>query len=216
MKPITILLALLLLPGTPVRAAPAIDPAPGTLVPAAGRFLVARRDLYAPFFSRSVVYLIQHDDAGTAGVIVNRPLGKRAADLLPDLSSPWLDAFPVYRGGPVSPRIMLLLFRGSYRTELAQHVSNDVYASSDSTMLEQLMRDHKPVSELRLFAGHAGWLPGQLAAELARGDWYVTEGDPDMLFSGAADGLWRKLIDRLDPQGILVLRQAGRATASRL
>jgi putative transcriptional regulator len=214
MKPITVLLALLLLLAG--RTVPAGDPAPGTLEPAAGRFLVAQRNLYAPFFTRTVIYLIQHNSAGTVGVIVNRPLGKTAAEVLPDRQYPVLDSYPVYQGGPVNSGIMLMLFRGHYLTDLAQHVSHDIYASSDSAMLAQLMLAHKPVSELRMFAGQAGWLPGQLAAELARDDWYVTEGDPDALFADDTHDLWRTLIDRLDPQGILVQRHDVRTATPRL
>jgi putative transcriptional regulator len=214
MKPITVTLALLLLLAG--HSAPAGDSATGRLEPAAGRFLVAQRNLYAPFFTRSVIYLIQHNSAGTVGVIVNRPLGKTAAEVLPDRQFPVLDTYPVYQGGPVNTRVMLLLFRGHYQTELAQHVSHDIYASSDNAMLAQLMLAHKPVSELRMFAGQAGWLPGQLAAELARDDWYVTEGDPDTLFADETNDLWQTLIDRLDPQGILVQRHTVRTATPRL
>jgi putative transcriptional regulator len=199
-----------------LQAAPTGEPISGPLEPAAGRFLVARRDLYAPFFSHSVIYLLQHNSAGTVGVIVNRPLGKTAAELLPDLQDQGLGSYPVFNGGPVNPRIMVLLFRGDYQQEPALHVSDDVYASSDSAMLAQLLVARKPVNELRMFAGQAGWLPGQLSRELARDDWYVTEGDPDALFSGDTRSLWRKLIDRLDPLGMLVQQHAGEMPVPRL
>jgi putative transcriptional regulator len=198
-----------------VAEPPAGTPVAGQLAPAAGRFLVARRDLYAPFFSRSVIYLVQHNSTGSVGVIVNRPLGKSAAELLPDLQEPELSTYPVYIGGPVNPRIIVLLFRGNRPMQTALHVSDGVYASSDSAVLAQLIVSQKPVNELRMFAGQAGWLPGQLSGELAREDWYVTEGDPDVLFSDNTGDLWRRLIDRLDPQGIMVLQHAGDTPAPR-
>lgn len=217
MSPLTNIFAMLLLfQALLLQAAPAREPISGPLEPAAGRFLVARRDLYAPFFSHSVIYLLQHNSAGTVGVIVNRPLGKTAAELLPDLQDQGLGTYPVFNGGPVNPRIMVMLFRGSYSTELALHVSDDVYASSNTAMLAEIKTTRKPGSELRMFAGQASWAPGQLARELGQGTWYVTEGDPDALFAGDADYLWRKLINRLDPQGIMVRQQTDLMDAARL
>jgi len=219
MTPITIMIAVLLFltgsalgaPSPPAGAADA-----GALEPAAGRFLVARRGLYGPYFTRTVIYLIQHNSEGSVGVIVNRPLGKNVADVLPDMHAIELGSYPVYNGGPVNPRIMVMLFRGNYSTELALHVSDDVYASSNLAMLTQMMTTRKPGSELRMFAGQANWVPDQLAREIAQGYWYVTEGDPDALFSNDADYLWNKLINRLDPQGIIVLQHSGPADAARL
>ena len=218
MKPVTTLItALLLLAGSAAAAAPEPGQETGaSLEPAAGRFLVARRGMHGPYFSRTVIYLIQHNSAGTLGVIVNRPLGLTAAEVLPDMHAVELDDYPVYIGGPVNPHIMVLLFRGDYQTELAQRVHDDIYASSDSAMLAQLVLDRKPVSELRMFAGQTGWSVGQLAEELEQDDWYVTEGDPDALFSDDTVNLWEKLINRLDPLGILVLRQGGPDTDARL
>ncbi|MGB5474205.1 MAG: YqgE/AlgH family protein [Gammaproteobacteria bacterium] len=207
MKLITRVIAALLLAGNAVSAAPAGTAAAGTLEPAAGRFLVASRGLYGPYFSKSVIYLLQHNSTGTVGLIVNRPLGRNVAEVLPDVTTFGLGGYPVYNGGPVNPNIMVMLFRGSYSTELAVHVDGDVYASSNSAILEQMMTEQKPARELRMFAGQAGWLPGQLARELVQGSWHVTDGDPDTLFAGGGNDLWIKLIDRLDPLGILVMDQ---------
>jgi len=216
MKPITCVIAAFLLAGNALCAAPADTAAAGTLEPAAGRFLVASRGLYGPYFSKSVIYVLQHNSTGTVGVIVNRPLGRNVAEVLPDMQTLELGGYPVYNGGPVNPRIMVMLFRGSYSTELALHVSDDVYASSNTAMLAEIKTTRKPGSELRMFAGQASWAPGQLARELGQGTWYVTEGDPDALFAGDADYLWRKLINRLDPQGIMVRQQTDLMDAARL
>lgn len=214
MKPTMPLLALLVL--LAASAAPAVSAADDTLAPAAGRFLVAQRGLTGPYFSHSVIYLLQHDATGTLGVIVNRPLGTQAGEVLPDLQTDALGSYPVYIGGPVNPRTVVLLFRGSYPSGLALHVAADVYASSDSLVLSQMKKEQKPAHELRLFAGSAGWAPGQLARELVQGSWYVTEGDPDAIFSADTDRLWSRLIDRLDPLGILVMDRTLPAAAPRL
>jgi putative transcriptional regulator len=172
---------------------------------AAGHFLVARRNLHGPYFSRTVIYLLQHDEHGTVGLVVNRPLGKRVADMLPDTHSFEIGAYPVYNGGPVSPHIMVMLFRGVYHTDKALLVSDGVYASSNLAMLGEMLMAHKPDNELRMFAGQANWQPGQLQQELESHAWYVTAGDPALLFEGDVDHLWQRLINQIDPVGIVAV-----------
>lgn len=211
-KPLPRLLILLLL----LTGPPAARAADDGLAPAPGRFLVAQRGLSGPYFSRTVVYLLQHDSTGTLGVIVNRPLGVTAAEVLPELQAADLGSYPVFTGGPVNPSLVVMLFRGRYPSGLAVHITADVWASSDTAMLERMKQEHKPEHELRLFTGSAGWAPGQLDRELTAGSWYVTEGDPDAVFTADSYRLWYRLINRLDPTGILVLAQDPAAVSPRL
>jgi putative transcriptional regulator len=177
------------------------------MVPAPGRFLVARRDLEGPFFPRTVIYLLQHDAEGTLGLVVNRPIGYQAADLLPELEGTRVGSYPVFNGGPVGAHIMIMLLKDIADTDPALEVIDGIYASSDAELLERMVAKEKPASELRLFIGHAGWLPGQLERELRENSWFVTDGDPAAVFSGDVLELWRRLIERLDPPGIMVLHQ---------
>lgn len=197
-----------LLAASGVTAEPSITPRTDqTAQPeaAAGRFLVARRNLYGPYFTRTVIYLLQHNEYGTVGLVVNRPLGKQIADLLPDMHSFEIGAYPVYNGGPVSPHIMVMLFRSEYHTDKALLVSDDVYASSNMAMFGEMLKAHKPDNELRMFAGQANWKPGQLQQEIESLAWYVTAGDPALLFEGEPSHLWKDLINQIDPLGIIAV-----------
>jgi len=171
--------------------------------PAAGKFLVAQRGLSGPYFSRTVVYLLKHDEQGTVGLIVNRPIDKIVSDVLPDMYSLEHGSFPLYYGGPVSPRIMVMLIRDDLDSELALRVTDGVYASSNLALLTKLIVSRKPGDELRFFVGQANWIPGQLEKELQQDAWFVTAGDPEEIFAGNTDKLWQKLINRLDPLGII-------------
>ena len=187
---------------------------PGGLEPAAGRLLVAQRSQYGPYFARSVVYLLQHDADGSVGLVLNRPLNKRVEELLPELRNHKLGNFPVYFGGPVSIRVMVMLFRGNYDSELALHVDADIYASSNVGMMGQLMLENKPQTELRLFAGQANWNPGQLQQELEQDSWFVIRADPELLFAADTARLWERLINALDPAGIIVRSSDSDLTAT--
>jgi putative transcriptional regulator len=197
----------LLLTGIGASAGPALpvaNPAPvteTTLAP--GVLLVARRGQYGPYFAKTVVYLLEHDQTGSVGLVLNRPLGKRVAEMLPDIQSFGIGSYPVYNGGPLSPHIMVMLFRGKYPADLALHVRDDIYASSNLKMLGKLLQADKPASELRLFAGQANWEPGQLEQEVDNASWYVIAGNAALLFEGNPDRLWQRLINQLDPMGIV-------------
>jgi len=208
---ITAILTLLLLPGSANRGAAATfppTPHPGgnALEPAPGRFLVAQRGLYGPYFSRTVIYLLQHDAEGSLGLVVNRPINYHASDVLPELEGTQVGSYPLFNGGPVGVHMMIMLVKDIPDTELALKIIDGVYASNNQELLDRMVAKQKPASELRLYIGHAGWLPGQLERELRENSWYVTDGDPAAVFSDEAGDLWGSLIDRIDPTGILVSR----------
>lgn len=174
--------------------------------PAPGRFLVAQRGLSGPYFSRTVIYLLQHDDEGSLGLVVNRPISYSASDVLPTLEGTQVGSYTLYNGGPVGVHMMIMLVKDIPDTDLALKVIEGVYASNDKELLDRMVARQKPASELRLYIGHAGWLPGQLERELQENSWYVTDGDPAAIFSDDTTSLWQNLIDRIDPTGIMVLR----------
>lgn len=185
------------------------DTLPGTqgehpLEPATGRFLVASRSLRDPHFARTVVYLLQHDEQGSLGLVVNRTLDITLGEALPDTELPNLGAHRLRYGGPVSSQHIIMLLRSTDPLHHAIPILDGIYASNNMDLLRQLDETNKPAEELRLFVGHAGWGSGQLQGELSRDDWFVISGDVAMVFGVDAGRLWERLIDRLDPAGIYV------------
>jgi putative transcriptional regulator len=169
------------------------------LEPAAGRLLVATPLLGDPHFSRTVVYLLEHDGGGTVGVVSNRPSRTPVGQVLPD----WHDAVSgpavVFGGGPVQPDGALCLGQldangaeDSAHREVVDGVST-VDLDGDVTVIAPNAR------RLRVFAGHAGWSPGQLDAELAEGAWWVLPGGPEDLFSADPGPMWQQVLRRQPP-----------------
>ena len=172
--------------------------------PAAGMLLVARRDLPSRYFADTVVLLIRHSAAGTLGVIVNRRTRFDLQDLLPDFPDPPEERYPLFIGGPVTPDRILMLIRNVPPGPGIERVADDILFSAERRVLETLVEGNKPASELRLYAGHAGWAGGQLERELARGDWHLSRAEAAQVFGDDEEQLWERLIDRLDPPGIRV------------
>ena len=172
--------------------------------PGPGMFLVAKRALDDSHFGQSVVYLVEHDEDGTLGLIVNRSSDVSLSEAVPDIEDEQAKAHALYYGGPVGLPMILMLVRSESASVGMAHVVDDVYISSDRRVLDEVLAAKKPDSELRFYIGYSGWAAGQLDFELARDDWHVVIADTDAIFSGETGLLWNRLIERLEPTGIQV------------
>jgi putative transcriptional regulator len=163
---------------------------------ASGRLLISAPVLLDAPFARSVVYVLEHDGGGTVGVILNRPSHTPVGQILPDWQDAVSEPSVVFGGGPVMPDGALCLgeLRGEgpgVRQVFEQLATVDLDA--DVTLITAI------TGRMRVFAGHAGWAPGQLDAELAAGAWYVVPGSPDDVFSDDPAPMWRRVLRRQPP-----------------
>jgi putative transcriptional regulator len=160
-----------------------------------GRLLVATPTLGDPNFDRTVVLLLDHDDGGSLGVVVNRPTPVDVADVLP----PWseLASAPgvIFQGGPVSLDSALGLATVPPGMEPLgwRRVCGPIGLVDLDAPPEVLAAE---VTSMRIFAGYAGWGAGQLEKELTEGAWYVVEGESSDAFSDTPEGLWRAVLRR--------------------
>ena len=172
--------------------------------PAAGVVLVASQQMLDPRFRHSVILLLAHDDEGTVGLIINRPTAISLADALPGLGDKGARHL-LFFGGPVALNTLMFLVRSPVPLAQSTLVLDDIYVSSDRGTLEQLLGKRK-VTVMRLYFGYAGWGPGQLSAELARGSWQLFQADADTLFQEQSDTLWEKFIG---PANQIMVQQPG-------
>jgi putative transcriptional regulator len=159
-----------------------------------GVFLVATPALVDPNFRHSVVLVTQALDGSTVGFIVNRPGRRSLAQILPDNEVLKRFTEPLYLGGPVEAAGLFAVFRAKENPPGALRVLGDVSFALEPAVLEVVLR--APPERVRLFNGYSGWAPGQLAAELERGGWYVLNADADTVFRKDMDKLWEELVRR--------------------
>jgi len=169
-----------------------------------GVMLVADRNLDGSYFQNAVVLLLQHDERGSIGVIVNRRTGFLLEQLLPGLPQVKKSGHVIYLGGPVSSDTLLMLMRHEKTAPGVTSVLDGISFSPERKVLEALLGRRKPASDLRVYSGYTGWARGQLVNELAVGAWRVMRAEAAMIFRDNPDDLWDELIDRLDPPGIRV------------
>ena len=160
-----------------------------------GVFLIAKPAMADPNFRRSVVLVTQAPEGTTVGFIINRPSNRSLAQILPDSEVFMRFTEPVYNGGPVQAEDLFAVFRARDKLQGALGVLDDLSFAMEPAVVEQLM--HAPPERVRFFNGYAGWAPGQLAAALAGGGWYVLNADADTVFRRNMDTLWDELIRRV-------------------
>lgn len=163
-----------------------------------GALLVATPDLTAPTFERTVIYLVSHSDAGSLGVVLNRPSETPVHNVLPQWQPLAAKSSVVFVGGPMRPDAAMCMGvmkagrRGSDLSGVAPIAGPvclvDVDADPDD--LGPSLRG------IRLFGGHAGWAPDQLVGEVERGSWYVVPGLPDDVLAGPKIDLWFQVLRR--------------------
>ena len=172
LRRITAALLLLLLPPGPAAAAP----------PAQGLFLVATENLARSSFRDTVVLITHHSRMGTMGLALNRPTRVPLREYLPDVEALKDSDEVLFLGGPVRPRSLFVLFKTRRPHAGMHHVAGDVYFAAGAGALRHGLPRATAEERARAYAGYAGWGPGQLEAEIARGDWKVVRGDPGLAF----------------------------------
>lgn len=184
------MLWILLLAVWPAAEAPGADSA------ANGVFLVAARDLRDPNFREAVVLVTHPGNGGPFGVIINRPLTRRLGEILPEYAALKDRRDVVYYGGPVAREGLVFLVHSDQPPPRAMQVLDDVYFSNDPEWIDGMLKRADPTRGLRVYSGYAGWTPGQLQNEIARGSWHVVPADANTIFAKDAAGIWPDLIKR--------------------
>ena len=169
--------------------------------PKAGRLLVATPLLGDPNFRRTVVLIVEHEEAeGTLGVVLNRPTQIPVAQVLEQWTDLITDPCVVFKGGPVAPNSALALALVPGTDEpLGWRALDGAPALARLGLLDL---DTPPnvlapaIRSLRVYAGYAGWSPGQLEAEIDEGAWYVLAAQPGDVFIDNPDRLWRRVLHR--------------------
>lgn len=165
----------------------------------AGSLLVATPRLVDPNFERTVVLVLDHDESGSVGVVLNRPSPVPVGEVL----GAWQDlaAAPgvLFRGGPVSTDSALAVAAlGPGQTPEADPVGfRRLFGETGVVDLDtptELLVD--VVERVRVFAGYAGWGDGQLLDEIEEGSWYVVPAARDDVFAGAPEHLWSEVLRR--------------------
>ncbi|MEY2447400.1 MAG: putative transcriptional regulator [Acidimicrobiaceae bacterium] len=150
-----------------------------------------------PNFERTVVLMLEDNEDGALGLVLNRPSPLEVGEPLPDWAD--LSASPpvVFVGGPVSRSSVIALARRSDEPDLSDDSWTSVLGpigvldlTADAALL------HAAVDDVRVFAGYAGWDAEQLRGEIAEGAWFVVDAVPNDATTDEPEELWREVLRR--------------------
>jgi len=168
-----------------------------------GQLLIAVPPLLDPNFWRAVVLVVQHNDEGALGLVLNRPAEATVADSVPALEALVDGEQQLFVGGPVAPSGVIVLARFEDPGQAALIAFEDVGLLAAGQEREAADAD---LRQSRAFVGHAGWGPGQLDAELARGDWILEPATVQDAFTERPAELWSEVLTRKGGQYALLAR----------
>ena len=169
------------------------------LVNAPGKFLkglllLDSGQLGGSFFQRTVVLICQHDAEGAFGLVLNRSLGKKVGEMivadLPDM----LRESPLYLGGPVQPTALSFLHTDNFIPEANVLPNLNLDHSLDA--LVDLGESFSVTKKIKLFAGYAGWSPGQLEDEMKRDAWLLHPASLELVFDTEPGRLWQVVLQK--------------------
>src|SRR5437660_360898 len=170
---------------------------------ARGQLLIAGPTLLDPNFWRTVVLIIEHSEEGALGLVLNRPSETSVGDAVPQLTELVDPDEDLRIGGPVQPSSVIVLAEFEDPSDAALIAFEDVGVLGTGMPVEELSAG---VRTARAFAGHSGWGPGQLDAELERGDWILEPALRSDAFTTSPRELWQTVLTRKGGRFALLAR----------
>jgi len=165
---------------------------------AAGKLLVASRDLGDPHFVHTVVLLIRYDAQGVVGLVLNRRTDVPLSRALDGVKAAKERSDRIFLGGPVETPSVFALLQAKARIEGAEQIFDGVYLISAKPLFEQTISERPDPKVFRVYMGYAGWTKEQLQMEVQLGAWYIFPGDAATVFNSDPDSLWFQMIRKTE------------------
>jgi putative transcriptional regulator len=168
--------------------------------PAAGKVLVASRNLGDPHFAKTVILLVRYDAQGVLGLVLNRRTDLPLSRVLDSLKAAKDRSDPVYLGGPLETAAVFALFQSPAKPEGAEHIFDGVYLINSKPLFEQTMSAQPKPDVFHVYLGYAGWTQDQLRQEVELGAWFIFPAEAGTVFNADPDSLWLEMIRKTEMQ----------------
>jgi putative transcriptional regulator len=166
-----------------------------TLQPSKGKILLSEPLMGDFYFGRSVVLLAEHNEEGSFGIILNKPVSAKFNDVIQDF--PPFDV-NVYMGGPVDHNHIFYIHTLGDEIEDAVEITDGLYWGGSLESIKELVLLKKLNDQnIRFFIGYSGWGAHQLETELKRNSWIITTASKEMIFNVRPTQLWDRLMLRM-------------------
>ena len=164
-------------------------------------FLIATEKINDSRFKKIVILMLEHDEKGALGIVINKPLGKiTLGSLISKIDDPSINKkklydvkIPIYWGGPVDENKMLILHSNDYKNETTKKYNN-LSTSSDLKTLVKIAEKKGPKKSL-VILGISAWNIGQLDGEIEMERWTLSETSIDLIFDIENKKKWLEAIN---------------------
>jgi putative transcriptional regulator len=175
-------------------------------------FLLAMPQLNDPYFGQSVCYICDHNEHGSMGLVINKPIGISLDDILSelDITVTKKTDHTIMQGGPVSPEQGFVLYEGHYDNVENTEISSNIRLSTSKEILTEIATGKGP-DQLVICLGYAGWEAGQLEEEIADNVWLTIEADEQLLFHTPVSDIASKAARKIGVDINLLTTQSGHA-----
>ena len=161
-------------------------------------FLIATEKMNDNRFEKTVIAMLENDEDGAWGLVINKPMGSIPLAMLidPSLSTSeereklYEKNILIFWGGPVEVKIFFVLHSSEYQSESTK-IYNGISISQDYNILLDIAENKGPEKSL-VILGYSGWRAGQLENEMERDDWILSDLDPDIIFEKESIKKWPK------------------------
>jgi putative transcriptional regulator len=174
-------------------------------------FLVAMPKILGELFARSVLYMYQHDEEGSMGFVINKPMPITLGDILKQLNytltSDKANSIPIMQGGPVAAEQLYII---QYRDKKKKKKETDTALIQTEDLLHSFAAG-KNLDNILPFLGYSGWTDNQLDDEIKNNDWLICPANQTLLFDTAPEQCWAKAIELLGIDLTLLSEDAGHA-----
>ena len=157
-----------------------------------GQLLLDNGRLQGSFFHRTVILICQHDAEGAFGLVLNRATENKVGEALVANLPESLKSQTLFAGGPVQPQALSFLHSDTFLPDANVMANLNLDHSLDS--LIELGESYSAARQLKIFAGYAGWSPGQLDDEMKRDTWLTHPASIELVFDPKPDLLWKQIL----------------------
>jgi putative transcriptional regulator len=159
-----------------------------------GQLLLDSGQLQGSFFQRTVVLICQHDADGAFGLVLNRGTGNKVSEVIVANLPERVKSCPLYLGGPVQPSALSFLHSDQFLPE--ENVMPGLNLGHSLDALIEIGESYSPTQQIKLFAGYAGWSPGQLEDEMKRKAWLTHPASLELVFDTHPEKLWSAILTK--------------------
>lgn len=165
------------------------------LLPTKGKLLIADPSLKDSSFDRTVVLLTEHNENGSVGFILNKPLGFSLKDIVPELNC----NIEIFNGGPVEQDNLYFIHQSPEIIPNSIEICKGIYWGGDFDALKNVLKEEKiNIKSLKFFLGYSGWSSKQLISEMKEDSWLVSDDAPTTkIFEHKPKNLWRNQMRNL-------------------